>query len=329
LYGRNGEKLKNALVLIPATLQFQERLESTLKGFKILYFSGDGDNKNLDSSLLQETEIIIGFPDKGLLPKCPNLRWLQLSSAGAEGFAPFIRGDVVLTNATGAYGNAVSTYMLAYVLTFFLRLHEYRDQQMNCVWKRRGNVRTTKGSVVLCVGMGNIGSIFTLRMKDLGAYVIGVRKHAAISPEPADELITLRELDNYLPKADIVAISLPCTPETVGLMNRERIGKMKHDGVLINVARGSLVDTQALCDALEYGSIGGAILDVTDPEPLPPDHKLWRMENAIVTPQVSGSYRMPGTLELVYEICLENALRYVNGQALKNMIDPLTGYRLN
>ena len=137
----------------------------------------------------------------------------------------------------------------------------------------------------------------------------------------------LEDLDQLLPQADVVAVTLPGTEATRGLINKERLAKMKEGAVLLNVGRGFIVDTEALCDALESGHLSGAGVDVTDPEPLPSDHRLWKIPTAVITPHVSGFYHLRETHERIVEIFAENLEHFRNGEPLRNQVDFSTGYR--
>jgi phosphoglycerate dehydrogenase-like enzyme len=217
--------------------------------------------------------------------------------------------------------------MLAGVLTLSKRLHQYRDVQRTGAWKPLGRVKRIAGSVVVVVGLGAIGGEFARKMKALGAYVIGVRRTEAAKPDYADEVVLTAQLDEVLPRADFVALIVPNTDATKGLFDRERLTKIKNGAILVNAGRGNAVDTEALCDALAAGTIGGAVLDVTEPEPLPPGHRLWGMENALVTPHVAGGLHMDGTMEAILDIYLDNAARYQKGVELRNVVDFAIGYR--
>jgi phosphoglycerate dehydrogenase-like enzyme len=149
-------------------------------------------------------------------------------------------------------------------------------------------------------------------------------------PKPAyvDEQLLSDALDEALPRADIVALIVPGVKATTGLLNRERIALMKKGAIVINAGRGGAIDTNALADALESGQLDGAGLDVTDPEPLPSDHRLWRIENVVITPHVAGGRNMKETAEHIMELNLENAGRFVKGETLKSLVDMKTGYRI-
>ena len=179
---------------------------------------------------------------------------------------------------------------------------------------------------MLVIGMGDIGTMFAQKMKALGCRTVGIKRREGRKPEGVDDLYTLERLERELPKADIVAMSLPGNADTRHLMNAERLALMKENAVLINVGRGMTVDTDALVQALRERRIAGACLDVTDPEPLPADHPLWDMENVILTPHISGGYSLPETLEQILTICIENLECYMVQRPLRNLIDMKTGY---
>jgi phosphoglycerate dehydrogenase-like enzyme len=316
-----------ALVLLDFKLPntYRESLEKRLAPMRVVYAK---DETALDADTMADTEVIFGLPDPHTLARYPALKWLQLPTAGNDQYAGAFTGHsaATVTNASGAYDAPVAEYMLAGVLTLSKRLHQYRDAQRTGAWKPLGRVKRIAGSVVLVVGLGAIGGEFARKMKALGAYVIGVRRTEAAKPDYADEVVLTSQLDEVLPKADVVAMIVPNTDATKGLFNRERLAKIKRGAILVNAGRGNVIDTEALCDALSSGDIGGAVLDVTEPEPLPPEHRLWTMENALVTPHVAGGLHMDGTLEAILDICLDNAARYKKGAELRNIVDFSIGY---
>ena len=157
--------------------------------------------------------------------------------------------------------------------------------------------------------------------------MIGVRRTGTDKPDFVDELIHTDKLDEYLPQADCVAITLPGTTATKGMFDAERMAKMKDGAILLNVGRGMIVDTDVLCAALENGKLAGAGVDVTDPEPLPADHPLWKMENAVITPHISGGYHLQETHDRIVRIMAENLKRFLAGESLRNVVDFSTGYR--
>ena len=312
-------------VLIPTQERHRRLLEASAPDFSFHYSSPEA----VTQEELDHTDILIGNPPQGMLHDSPRLQWLQCNSAGVEPFLQpgVLHSKTLLTNATGAYGLAISEHMLGMLLEIFKKLHLYRDAQHQHQWQSLGQVRSIEGSTVLVLGMGDIGGEFARRVKALGAHVIGVRRTDTRCPDYADEVHLTADLDQLLPLADVVAVSLPGTRETAGLLDRRRIALMKEGAVVLNVGRGSIIDTEALCDALESGHLGGAGLDVTDPEPLPVEHRLWDIPNAVITPHISGFYHLPETLERIVRISAANLKAYTEGLPLKNLVDFSTGYR--
>ena len=180
---------------------------------------------------------------------------------------------------------------------------------------------------MLVLGLGDIGGEFARRCQALGAYVIGVRRQDTHKPDYVDELHLIADLDTLLPRADVVAIAMPGTEETKGMFNDERLARMKEGSIILNVGRGSIIDTAALTRALQSGHLLGAGLDVTDPEPLPDDCPPWDIPSALITPHVSGFFHLRETLTRILQLCVENLTRWENGQPLLNRMDPQTGYR--
>jgi phosphoglycerate dehydrogenase-like enzyme len=311
-------------VLLPVREKHRKLLEGKAPGVEFLYES----LKTLSVGNIKDADIIIGNPPIEAVKELKNLKWLQLQSAGVGGFADpsILSGDVLLTNASGAYGHAISEYMLGVLLELYKKLHIYRDQQNESQWSYAGKVRTILNSTALIVGLGDIGGEFAVRLKALGAYTIGIKRRASSKPGYLDELFTMDMLESLLPRADIIALSLPETAQTRNIINKERIQLMKQDAVLINVGRGSAVDTEALCDALESGRLWGAALDVTDPEPLPEDHRLWKMKNAVITPHVSGGFSLELTFDKIIDICAANLEAFISGRELVNLVDRSAGY---
>ena len=178
-----------------------------------------------------DAEIILGNIPVELVPKAKKLKFLQLDSAGSTEYTAsgVLMPDTKLANATGAYGLAISEYMLAGVLMLRKKLHLYQKNMEQHLWKDEGEVLSIRDSVTLVVGLGDIGSQFAEKMHALGSEVIGVRKHKAARPDYIKEVCQQEDLDRLLPKADIVACCMPGTGETAGMFDLERMKKMKAD----------------------------------------------------------------------------------------------------
>lgn len=278
------------------------------------------DARTASDDELGRATIIIGCPPVGEMGKCPKLKWLQTWSAGV---APYLAPGVLpegcaLSSAVGCYGPAVSEHMLACTLALMKKLPAYRDHQNAGRWADEGIVKSFDGATVLLLGTGDIGSHFARLAKALGAQTVGLNRHPEKPVEGIDRLHPLSELELWLPKADVIAMSLPETPDTIHLIDGRRLGLMKPDAILINAGRGSGVDCLALAQTLKRGHLWGAALDVTEPEPLPEGHPLWSCPNLLLTPHSAGGDKLDSTIRRIAALSLENLKRYLAGEELKN-----------
>jgi len=286
----------------------------------------------VEKETVQNAHIILGNPSGDKVKGSVNLKYLQLSSAGAESYVAegILKDDVLLCNGTGTYGIPISEYMVGAVFALFKNFTIYRDQQREAKWLRvkKYDNKPVFGSTVLVVGAGDIGGSFLSRMKALGCITIGIRRTIGEKPSYVDEQYTNDEMDTVLPRADIVALALPQTPQTIGMFDARRLALLKDDAVLINVGRGTAINTDALCDELEKGRIRGAALDVTDPEPLPASHRLWHFENVFITPHCSAANSLLAQ-QKSFETCYENFKAFIEGREPLSPVDRKTGYRIS
>ena len=316
----------NILVTPPVNDRQKEKLLAAAPGQEFIFH----EKPEVTDSDLKKADIILGnLQNAAQLKKCENLKWIQLNNAGTEGYCvPGVLPEgAKLANATGAYGLAISEHMIGCLFELRKKLHLYLQNQMKHVWKSEGFVDVIEGSNVLVIGMGDIGTAFGKKMKALGCKVIGIKRRVGEKPEWMEGLYGMDELDSLLPQADVVAMSLPGNPSTYHVLSRERIALLKESAVVINVGRGTAIDTDALSDALYAGKIRGAALDVTDPEPLPADHPIWDAPNALITPHISGGFALPETLEQIIELFAQNLKRYLNGEEIGNLVNLETGYK--
>ena len=210
--------------------------------------------------------------------------------------------------------------MFAQLLCLMKKLHLYRDSQHEGAWTDEGPVSSLVEATVLVFGTGDIGSSFARLVCALGARAWGVRRRVAEPVEPFERLFSFDQLGEVLPQVDVVASVLPSTPETRGLANEAFYAAMRPSSFFVNAGRGDLVDSDALCAALESGHLAGAALDVTNPEPLPSGHPLWRQPNALVTPHVSGGWHLQTTIDNVVALCRDNLKAYLADQPLRNVV---------
>ena len=278
--------------------------------------------------IIDDVDIIIGGLPIKSLSRAKNLKWVQMTWAGTdiytrvEGFPE----GVLLTNASGAFGKEISEYVIGTILARYIRLDKYLDNQKKSLWKGMGAERNLDRKRVLIFGTGDIGTNIAKRLKSFGTVNIGVKRVVDRPLEYFDDLYTLDNIDELLPKADIVIGCLPNTDYTQGLLDYRRLSMMKKDSTLVNVGRGTLIVTEDLIRLLHEGHFADVILDVTDVEPLPQTSPLWNMSNVLVTPHISGQGLSKATEKAIWEICIENIRRYITGESLKNLVDIKAGY---
>ena len=313
------------LITVPFTQKQKERLQAQMPGADYTYTT----RIKATDDQIREADIILGNLPVGRLSQAAHLKWLQLNSSGADAYAAdgVLAPETALTNATGAYGLAISEHLLA--TTFFLKkkLGKYYRNQKEREWKDEGQVTAIAGSRTLVLGLGSIGGDYARKMALLGSRVIGIRRTKAACPDYLEEIGTFEDIDRFLPEADIVAMALPNTPQTYHIMNEERLSGMKRGSILLNVGRGTAIDQDALVKVLRNGPLAGASIDVTDPEPLPADHPLWHCEDLLLTPHIAGDYHLQETLDQIVELFIDNLGRYARGKELRNPVDKKTGYR--
>ena len=276
-----------------------------------------------------KTQIIIGNLKPEILKNFKSLEWVQLASSGANQYAVpgVLPVNTLLSSATGTYGLVISEYLIGATLVMQRKFDRYFTNQQNKLWNNEGSIQSIYGSTFLIVGLGDIGTEFAKRIKALGGYTIGVKRKIYGDEQYVDELYTTDELDKQLPRADVVVSILPSTPATTNLYDKDRFLKMKESAIFINVGRGTAVVQDDLCDILDEGKIAGAVLDVTEPEPLPEDHRLWQTPNVFITPHISGNYALPATKDIFIDLANQNLRRYHEKKKLQSEVDFNTGYR--
>lgn len=264
--------------------------------------------------------VVSGFWRNELAAAAKRLRFIQSISAGVDQYdrAVLAAHGIRLASAQGANARAVSDHAMALILALYRRIPEARDNQARRHWRGMiGELAQREdelaGKTLLVVGLGRIGGRLARLAKAFEMTVLGIRGNPSAGGEGADEVDGLDALPRLLPRADIIALTCPLTPETTGLIGAEALARLKPGAILVNVARGKVVDTAALIAALETGRLAGAALDVTDPEPLPPESPLWSMPNVLITPHTGGETR--AYEDNVIDLLLENLGRLRRGEA--------------
>ena len=277
-----------------------------------------------------DADAIVGYCDEDLVAAADSLVWVQIFSAGAEhclAVDAFASGRLLLTNMQKMASPVIGEHAIAMMLSLTRGLTQQAKSMSNGDWNRSVGddigMMSVEGKTVLVVGLGGIGRAAARRAAALGMRVIATRNSSRSGPEYVDYVGLSDELFELAAQADVVINALPLTPETQGLFDKAFFDAIKPGAFFVNVARGGSVVTGDLVDALADGRIAGAGLDVTDPEPLPPEHPLWRMPNVIITPHIAwyGNNR-----ERQLALARENIRRFIAGDPLLSVVDPARGY---
>jgi phosphoglycerate dehydrogenase-like enzyme len=254
-----------------------------------------------------------------------QLRIIQMTSAGLDRLAPYawLPQGVHLCNNSGVHGEKAGQWGIMAVLMLANAMPFFASQQRQGTWTKRFT-HSVRGRTLVVVGIGDMGSDTAMHAKHFGMHVIGVRARPLPHPH-CDQVVLLDQLDTVLPQADAVVLAMPLTPQSRGMFDRRRMQLMKPGAGLVNMARGSIIDQDALAELLESGHLGGAVIDVTTPEPLPDGHALWAAPNLTIVPHVSSDdpdTYTPKTLD----IFLTNLAALRRGEAPPTAIDPARWY---
>ena len=298
---------------------------------------GDGPQGGSDEAqrLMTEAEAYFGFGiTEDLFRAGRKLRWVHSAAAGVGNVlrSGIADSDVLLTNSAGIHGPPIAEFILAGVLHFLRGLDVAIAQQRRGEWDKAffvaedAPLRELPDCRVLIVGAGGLGSEAARRFAALGARCTGVRRRPELGPPPGfASVVGPDELERALPQADVLVLAAPLTADTTELMTRARLELLPRGAIVVNVARGALLDEQAVAALLSSGRLRGAVLDVFRQEPLESSSPLWRLPNALVVPHVSpvspGRF-WPRQLDLF----LDNWRRYVSGEPLRNLVDKQAGY---
>lgn len=279
-----------------------------------------------------DAEVLFIWGGSGKMPEawCESSKKLQWVNSFSAGVNPIMDGSISklpirLTNAKGIHGKTMGVTTVGYIISFLRQFPRFMTQQKAHVWNKQGKdpLREPTGLTVGIIGAGAIASEVARLCKALDMTVLGVKR--SVTPlENYDKVYSNAEMDEVLAVSDFVVLLTPLTDATRGLIGAEQLAKMKSSAVLINIARGPVVDTAALVDALQRGVIAGAALDAVDPEPLNADSPLWDMENVIITPHCSADSTLYMDRAMA-QFC-ENIRNFEKGEPLFNEIDLANKY---
>jgi len=305
----------------PLLAEHTDKIAAAAPGYELLDLSTNPSDEQRAGC-----EILFGNVKAGTIEKMPNLKWVHTQTAGVEIYLnPPLPSDILLTNSSGAYGITIAEHLLLFTLMLLRQSGLSFSQQRENIWNNYTS-RNLYGLKVTVVGMGDIGGRYAMLCNTMGATVSGVvRNPRSSKPQYVDKLYTTNQLDVAIRDADIVALALPGTAETTGILSRELLAGMKKGALVINVGRGSAIDQDALVDLLQRGHLGGAALDVTTPEPLPASSPLWNLPNVIITPHVSNGGHNNIT-KFVIDVFVRNLTDYINGRPFGRVVDRSIGY---
>lgn len=274
---------------------------------------------------MRRAHVLVGFQlPTGRIGEFRELRWIHLVSAGVDHLLPlsWLPPHVVLTNSSGVHSELAGQYAVGALLMLNFRIPAHASNQRRGHWDQVFNA-PIGGKTVVLIGLGAIGGEAARQAKQLGLRVFGVRRsrrrHAHV-----DEVFGPEELPALLPQADFVVVTAPLTPDTRHLLGPKELDLLKPGAGLVNMSRAALVDYEALTRKLEAGALGGAIIDVCDPEPLPPESPLWHTRNLLITPHISSDPM--DYVERMTRIFLENLTWLVSNRPLRNRVSPARGY---
>jgi phosphoglycerate dehydrogenase-like enzyme len=269
---------------------------------------------------------------KDAIARAPRLRWVHCSGHAVGHFplAELAARGILVTNSRGVQAIPIAEHVMACLLALARRLPQTMRDQQQSLWRPNELLGDASpwllaGRTLGVIGTGTIGQAIAIRAKAFGMHVIGMRRHPAReAPEAFDEVLGPADRNELLARADVLVVAAPLTQATTLLVDAEAIAALKPGAIVINIARGQLIDEMALADSLAAGRLGGAALDVFTTEPLPAQSPFWSLPNVIVTPHDSG-FRA-GHFDAVIDLFSDNLRRFERGAELLNLVDVESGY---
>ena len=302
-------------------------LRENLRGHELFVFPpAENGTRGESAEILRASDIAFGTPDADAVLKAENIRWFHVNLAG---YTPYDRADFkekfksarrMMTNSSAVYVEPCSQHVLAMVMALARRLPESLDNQRGArMWnydETRANSYLLNEQTAIVLGFGTIGRRIAELLAPLRMKLIGFRR--SIDGDEPIKIISENELDAHLPLADHVINVLPANDATINFLDAERLSKLKKGAIVYNIGRGVTLDQNALLAEMQNGRIAAAYLDVTNPEPLPPDNPLWTTPNCFITPHSAGGFSLEKRRHV--EHFLENLRRFEAGEELADRI---------
>ena len=310
-------------ILAPALTDAEiQTIEAAVPGARIVKAQGPAIAREIE-----DADAIIGGVSPDNFRRAKKLKWVHVMSAGVEKdlFPELINSDVVVTNAKNIYGPQIADHAFAFLLSLTRRLNVTIPKQHEEEWpKGRSGMFELNGKTAVIIGVGGIGSQIAQRANGFGMKVIGVDVRDYPPSTTVQRYVHPDMLDSVLPQADVVFISVPHTKKSEGMMGRKEFELMKKGSYFIAVSRGKIYSMDGLVKALDEGRLAGAGVDVTDPEPLPKGHPLWKFPNVVITPHTAGG--SDNLEKRIDNLIQENVRRFVAGEVLLNVVDKKAGF---
>ncbi|MBR5545309.1 MAG: D-2-hydroxyacid dehydrogenase [Clostridia bacterium] len=275
------------------------------------------ENEPLSAEMFQAEAIICnGLFLYNDLDKFPNLKFVQLTSAGLDRVfvERMTEKGIKLCNARGVYSTPMAEWALTGVLSLYKQTKAFYENQKNHKWNKIRNIKELSDSTVCIVGCGSVGTECAKLFKPFSSEIVAVDIVKPIS-DLFDSYYTINNVAKAVENADVVILTLPLTDETQNLFNKELLSHFKNDAILVNIARGAIVNENDLTDALKNGTIGGAVLDVFNEEPLSEKSELWNMDNVIITPH--NSFASQKNVDRLCKVVYNNLKKYIEGDENK------------
>lgn len=307
----------------------QSKLMDSFPQHQFSFFNGMADTP-VES--LEKAQVLVTYGEdltSEVVKKMSSLQWIQVLSAGLElmPFDALIERQVVVANARGIHQIPMAEYTMGMILQLARQGFEFYDLQKKSQWDRSLRVDEAYGKTLGILGIGAIGTEIAKRAKSFGMNVLGLRRSEVSqnsTMEYVDEIVSLENKEKLFRESDYIVVLLPITAETTHFVGAEELSMMKSSAYLINIARGQVINEEALLIALQDKKIAGAVLDVFKEEPLPSTHPFWQLKNLIITPHTSG--RSPYYMQRALEIFHENLNKYPEVEDMKNVIKMEQGY---
>ncbi|MBL7198835.1 MAG: D-2-hydroxyacid dehydrogenase [Anaerolineae bacterium] len=288
-------------------------------------------NRADTAQYIADADVYMGWMNRDIFVAAKNLKWVQSPSSGIDYYLAIpelVESDVLLSSARGTHGACLAESTLAMILAFTRGIRDAVLRQQDHLWairEIRPKLVELTGSTLGIVGFGMVGRSLAERARVFGMRIVALDLYPTDKPDYVSELWGFDRLDDLLRQSDYLVVTVPRTPQTLGMIGAEQLALMKPTAMLVGISRGGIIDQDALAQALREKRLAAAALDVFMPEPLPEDSELWDVENLLITPHMAGGTQFEG--QHVLDIFYENLGRFVRGELpLRNQIDKIRGF---